>query len=55
MGVYEQQIQATAKSYDPEMHTSEQNGGEIVPTGGPGTHPQVYEWADVLRELERCY
>jgi hypothetical protein len=29
MGVYEQQIQATAKPYNPETRTVEQNGGEV--------------------------
>jgi hypothetical protein len=55
MGVYEQQIQATAKSYDPEMRNIEQNGGEILSPGVTGSDPHVYEWADVLRELEPSY
>ena len=55
MGVYEQQIQATAKSYNPEMGNIEQNGGDIGSSGAPGSDPQVYEWADVLRDLEPWY
>jgi hypothetical protein len=55
MGVYEQQIQATAKSYNPEMRTNEQNGGEIPASGVPESDPQVHEWADVLRDLEPWY
>jgi hypothetical protein len=55
MGVYEQQNQATAKSYNPEMRDIEQDGGDIGSSGAPGSDPQVYEWADVLRDLEPWY
>jgi hypothetical protein len=55
MGVYEQQIQATAKSYNPEMRNIEQDGGDIGSSGAPGRDEQVYEWADVLRDLEPWY
>jgi hypothetical protein len=55
MGAYEQQIQATAKSYNPEMRNIEQDGGEILSSEAPGSRPQAYEWADVLRELEPWY
>jgi hypothetical protein len=55
MGVYEQPIQATAKSYHPEMRDIEQNGGEVFSSGVPGSDPQMYDWADVLRELEPWY
>ena len=55
MGVHQQQIQATAQSYDPEMHNVEQSGGEILSSGVPGNGPHVYDWADVLRELEPWY
>jgi hypothetical protein len=55
MGVYEQQIQATAKSYDPDMRSIEQNSGEILSYGRPGSEARAYEWADVLRELEPWY
>jgi hypothetical protein len=55
MGVYEQPIQATAKHYGPEMHKTEQNGGEILSSAAPGNDPRVHEWADVLRDLEPWY
>jgi hypothetical protein len=55
MGVYEQPIQATAKYHGSEMNKTEQNGGEILSSGAPGRDPRVYEWADVLRDLEPWY
>ena len=55
MSDYEKQIQATAKSYDPELHKTEKNGGEILSSEISETSRPVPEWADVLRELEPYY
>jgi len=55
MGVYEKQIQATAKYYDPQMSKIEQNGGELLSSVVPGSDRHVVEWADVLRDLEPYY
>lgn len=55
MNVYEQQIQATAKYYGPEMLKTERNGGDILSSETPRSDQHGYEWADVLRELEPLY
>jgi len=50
MGVYENQVQATEKYYDPEMCKIEHNdGGDIRSPVGSDLH--AYDWADVLRDL----
>ena len=52
MGVYENQVQATAKYYDPEMRKIEHNdGGDIRSSVVPESDLRVYDWADVLRVL----
>jgi hypothetical protein len=55
MGVYEKQIQATGKFYDPKMRKIEQNGGEIHSSVVPASDRHVVEWAEVLRDLEAYY
>ena len=55
MGVYEQQIQATANYYVPDMHKTEHNSGEILSSGDRENDPREYEWAEVLRDLEAFY
>ena len=52
MGVYENQVQATEKYYDPEMRKIEHNaGGDIRSSVVPGSDRRVSDWADVLRDL----
>ena len=55
MGVYEQQMQALAKHYDPEMRKIEENGNEANSSVVSGNDEQAYEWANVLRELDPYY
>jgi hypothetical protein len=55
MGVYEQQVQATSKTFDPELRTVEQHGGEILSPGTTAGDADAYDWADVIRELEPWY
>jgi hypothetical protein len=55
MGVYEKQIQATGKYYDPQMHKTERNGGEKRSSVVPGSDRHAVEWAEVLRDLEAYY
>ena len=52
MGVYENQVQATEKYYDPAMRKIEHNdGGDILSSVVPGSDLRTYDWADVLRDL----
>ena len=52
MSVYENQVQATEKYYDPEMCKIEHNdGGDIGSSVIPGSDLRAYDWADVLRDL----
>lgn len=55
MSLYQEQIQASAKSYSPEIHGIEQNGHEIQPSAVSGSEDHEYDWADVLKELEPYY
>ena len=55
MSVYEKQIQVPENYYDTEMRKIEQNGGESISPVVPGSDEHVYEWADVLRDLEPYY
>jgi len=55
MSNYEKQIRATAKSYVPEMHKIEQNGGKVRSSVVPRSDRHAHEWADVLRDLEAYY
>lgn len=55
MSDYEKQIQATAKSYDPEMRKTEKNGGEILSSEVSESSRRVHEWSDVLKDLEPYY
>lgn len=50
MSAYEKQIRATEQYYDQEMRKNEQNGGETISSGVPGSD-RVYDWADVLKDL----
>jgi len=47
----EQRILATERYYDRDISKNEQNGGEIISSGVPGSDLRVYDWADVLRDL----
>ena len=49
----EQRIMATEKYYDRDMRKNEQNGGEVLPSGVPGSDSR--DWSDVLRDLEPYY
>ena len=55
MSVYENQIQVPAKYYDTEMREIEQNDGEEISPMVLGSDEHVYEWADVLKDLEPYY
>ena len=55
MSVYENQIQVPAKYYDTEMREIEQNDGEEISPVVLGSDEHVYEWADVLKDLEPYY
>jgi hypothetical protein len=55
MSDYEKQFQATAKYYDSKMRKIEQNGGEDLSSVVKESDPHVYDWADVLGELEPYY
>ena len=51
MSDYEQQVQAT----DSEMRKIEQNGGDDLSSVVQGSDLHVYDWGDVLRDLEPYY
>ncbi len=52
MSVYENQVQATAKYYNPEMRKIEHNdAGDIGSSVVPGRDLRLDDWADVLRDL----
>jgi hypothetical protein len=55
MSDYEKQFLATAKYYDSEIRKIEQNGGEGLSSVVQGSDLHVYDWADVLRDLEPYY
>ena len=55
MSDYEKQFQAAAKDYNSEMRKIEQNGGEDLSSVVKGSDRHVYDWADVLGELEPYY
>ena len=54
MGAYEQQIQAPAQHYNPDVRNIEHSGGDQSPVVA-GSDSDVYEWADVLKDLELYY
>ncbi len=54
MSAYEQQIQAPAQYYKPDVRNIEQSGGDASPVVA-GSDSHVYEWADVLKDLEPYY
>jgi hypothetical protein len=52
MGIYENQAQATAKYYNPEICTIEHDGGGDIPSSVvPGNDESAYDWADILKDL----
>ena len=55
MSDYEKQFQATAKYHDSEVRKIEQNGGESLSSVVQGSDRRLYDWADVLRDLEPYY
>ena len=55
MRSYEKKTQATAKSYDQNIRKVERSGGKIRSSVVSGSDRHVYDWADVLRDLEPLY
>jgi hypothetical protein len=55
MSNYEMQIQAAENYYVPEMRNIEESGNEILASVDPRSDVHMYEWADVLRDLEGYY
>jgi hypothetical protein len=55
MSDYEKQFQTTAKDYDSEIRKLEQSGGEDLSSVVQGSDLHVYDWADVLRDVEPYY
>ena len=54
MNGYEQQPQTPAQHYNPNVRDIEHRDGDASPMVA-GSDSHVYEWADVLKDLELYY